>query len=527
MSTPNERSQSRLEQRQWQLLLIPAVIAVAWFAILASQRVGYEFELEWMEGALADHAARIVNGEPIYCAPTPEHVPFLYAPLLFWLGGGLMALGLDGLLALRLIAVVSSVGVAMLIGHWVRKETGRVIPGLVATGTFCAGYGWLFWWYDLARNDSPFLLAMLACAYALRHGGRHGWWVAALLATVGVLAKQSAAMWLPAIGIGALILDWRQGLKFGFAGVGAILVALGVMHLSSDGWSTFYLFEMPTHHGSVAENRLGFWTRDLWPMLPLVVLGVAGFAIRCRGEHLRGALFLAAVGSGGLVTSWLSRIHVGGFDNVLIYGFASACVLGTAGAFHVRAQWLLILQFGFLFWFDFRPDRMRVALPTEAHAEAHRELADYVRKQPRDVFLPGHGYITARAGKPACAHGQAIFDLMQVLPRLPNGMLDVLVLADEQRLATMSPRVREALVSYRDGMIRAMTTKSYSAIVLDTQLAGSFKYMFALAIDGPDGKPNTPDDFYRRRPGFVISKPRALNALVGYEAHSPFAYEAR
>jgi len=449
-------------------------------------------------------------------------VPFLYAPLLFWLGGGGIALGLDGILALRLVALASSLGVATLIGHWVKKETGHVLPGLVAVGVFLAGYGWLYWWYDLARNDSPFLLSMLLCAYALRHGGRHGWWVAALLAMVAVLAKQSAAMWLPAVGIGALILDWRRGVKFGFAGVGAIVLALGVMHMSSEGWSTFYLFEMPTYHGSVEANKLGFWTRDLWPMLPLVVAGITGFVSDCRAGRGRAALFLAAVGSGGLVTSWLSRIHVGGFDNVLLYGFAGACVLGPVAAARLRfLPWLLVVQFVFLFVFAFAPSRVRSALPSDAHRTAHEELFEYVRSRPGDVFMPAHGHITARAGKPTSAHGQAIYDLMQTLPNRADGAIDVLALQDEARLAQLSPRVRDALVSFRDGMHAAMTSRRYSAIILDEQIRGAYLYMFRLALVGPDGQLGTPDDLYESRPLDALSNPKALNPLVGFAADSP------
>ncbi|MCA8951096.1 MAG: hypothetical protein KDE27_16440 [Planctomycetes bacterium] len=519
--------ESRPERWMWLALAAAAAVAFGWLVWLASQRIGYPFELEWMEGALVDHAARVADGRPIYCAPTPEHVPFLYAPMLFWLGGGLIAGGVDGLLALRLVAAAASIGVAMLIGHWVRKETGRVLPGLVASGVFCAGYGWLFWWYDLARNDSLFLLAMLGCGYALQHGGRFGWLVAAGCATFGMLAKQSAAMWLPAIGIGALILDWRRGVKFGIAGVGGIALALGLLHLLTGGWSTFYLFEMPTYHGW--EDKWLYWTRDLWPMLPLVALGLVGFVAGCARGQARTALFLAAVGSGGIACSWLSRSHVGGFQNVLMYGFGVACVLGVAAAAQVRwLATLLFAQFGLLFWFDFASPPVRPrAVPPPAHRQAHEELLAYVRSQPRDVFVPAHGYVSSRVGKAASAHGQAIFDLMQTLPRAANGVLDVYALADEQRLAQMSPRVREALVSFRDGMLQAMVTKRYSALVLDEPIAPAYVEMFKYGILGPDMQPNTADDLYRRRPGYVISDPHALRPPVGYDVHSPLAYEAR
>ncbi len=55
-------------------------------------------------------ASRVADGLPLYCEPQAEHVPFLYAPLLFWLGGLSMKFGLDGIVALRLIATCSKEG---------------------------------------------------------------------------------------------------------------------------------------------------------------------------------------------------------------------------------------------------------------------------------------------------------------------------------------------------------------------------------------------------------------------------------
>jgi hypothetical protein len=515
----------------WGTSLAFAVLALVTFFVLASQRLVYPFELEWMEGAMVDHASRIANGLPLYCAPTPEHVPFLYAPLLFWIAGLAMKLGVPGLFALRLIAGAASVGTAMLIGHWVRKETGRFVPGLAASGLFLAGYGWLFWWYDLARNDSLFLLTTLSCAYTLRHGGPRRWLLAGVLAAIAVLAKQSAVMWLPAIGVGALLHDWKTALRFGVTGIAAIALSLGVLHLTSDGWSTFYLFEMPRHHGIEGSRKLGFWTEDLQPMLPLVALAGLGFVLRCRGGEIRNALFLAAVGSGGLVTSWFSRMHVGGFDNVMMYGFAAACVLGpvavigTGRVTRIVVPGLVLAQFLILGAIAWHRNPAVTALPSAAHRQAHEELFAYVQSQPRDVLILGHGGISARAGKATGAHGQAIFDLLQVLPKQPDGALDLLSLADPVRLAQLPGKANEALVSICDGLMKALIQQRYSAIVLDEQM-GVFEIMFRLGLVGPDGQQGTPDDLYRRRPGQLLTNGPALNPLVGFEAHSPYAWEA-
>lgn len=521
------------ERLLWALALALAALAAVQFLGLAAVRIPYPFEVEWMEGAMVDHASRIADGLPLYCAPGPEHVPFLYAPLLFWLGGFLMKLGVPGLLALRCIAAGATLATVMLIGHWVRRETGRVVPGLCATGLFLAGYGWLFWWYDLSRNDSLFLLSTLGCAYALRHGGNRRWLSAGLLAGVAVLAKQSALMWLPAIGVGALLHDWRNALKFAAVGIGAIALSLGGMHLATDGWSTFYLFEMPSHHGIEGSRKLGFWTEDLLPMLPLVLLGGIAFVARCQQGEPRQALYLAAIGSGGLVTSYLSRLHVGGFDNVMMYGFAAACILGPAAA-HAAARWaklmvpgVLVVQFGILGAISIARDPLRTALPSKAHQQAHEQLLAYVQAQPRDVLIPGHGGISARAGKATGAHGQAIFDLLSVLPRNAIGGMDLPVLVDPARLAQLPAKAQAALVSFRDGVTTALLSQRYSAIVLDELIGQEFQYLFLIGLAGPDGQLGTADDTYRRRAEPLLRDGPALNPLVGFTVHSPYALEAQ
>jgi hypothetical protein len=523
------------ERLLWPALLVTAGAATLLFFWLLSQRLTYPHELEWMEGAMVDHAARIADGQPLYCAPGVEHVPFLYAPLLFWLGGLGMKLGLPGLLALRLIAAACSVGTALLLGHWVRKETQRVIPGLVACGLFLGGYGWLFWWYDLARNDGLFLLLTLGTAFQLRHGGRSRWLSAAMLATLAVLAKQSALMWLPAIGVGALLHDWRCGLRFAIAGSLGVIVAVGALHLGSDGWSTFYLFEMPRHHGIEGSRKIGFWTEDVLPMLPLLGLGLMGFIWRCQaGEH-QSALYLAAVGSGGLLCSWLSRLHVGGFDNVMMYGFAGACLLGSIAAVQpagmprwrtLTAGMLLGGQFLLLGYLAWNRQPMRTALPSSQHAESHVDLHVYLQQVQGHVFLPGHGGMTRRHGKPASAHGQAVFDLLQALPRTPTGELELAAILDTPRLQQLPGKTGLALLAFRDDVMAALLQQRLGAIVLDAQLGPAFEQLFVFGVAGPDGQPGTPDDRYRRRAESLVKNGPALNPLIGFVVHSPYALEA-
>ena len=508
----------------WRLALLAAAVAIGGFALAVSQRLPYPHELEWMEGALVDHASRVANGLPLYCEPSPEHVPFLYAPLLFWLGGLGMTLGLDGLLALRLVAVGSTLGCALLIGHWVRMERARVLPGLVASGLFLAGYGWLAWWYDLARNDALFVFFVLATAYQLRHGGARRWLWAAALATVALLAKQSALLWLPAVGVGALCLDWRMALRFGIASVLGMALAIGALHITSDGWSTFYLFEMPQQHGVEGSRKLGFWTEDLVPMLPLLGLGLCGFVAQCRAGTVRQALFLAAFGSGALMASWFSRMHTGGFDNVMMYGFAGACVLGPIAATSLRwlGPLLLLVQFAWLGQQAWQRG-VHTLLPSAAHRRAHEELAAFVQAQPGPVWIPGHGGIALRAGKGTGAHGQAIFDLLQVLPKVPGKGMDLEALVDRTRLASLSARARRAVIALMDSTAAALNERRFAAIVVEETGTAMFPLLFAPGLVGADQALGTADDTYVRATGPLLTEPTAIKPLLGYDVHSPYA----
>jgi hypothetical protein len=517
----------------WLVLLAVAAAAAAFFAFVAASRIGYPHDLEWMEGALADHAARVADGLPLYAAPGPEHVPFLYSPLLFWLGALGMKLGLDGVLALRLVAVGSAVASALLIGHWVERAGGRVLPGLVAVGLFFAGYGWLAWWYDLARNDTLFVFAALATGYVLLEGGSRRWFWAGLLAAVALLAKQSALLWLPALGLGLLLTDWRTAVRFGLTAAGAMATSIAALHVASDGWSTFYVFEMPRHHGWVGDRKLGFWTEDLVPMLPLVALAVLGFVTACRRGAFARALPLLMFGGGAVAASWLSRMHVGGFDNVLIYAFAAGCVLGPIaaaeanGRLRLVAQGLLVLQFGLLAHRAWQRWHSEPPLPTPAHAHAHEELRAFVAAQPGPVWLPGHGHVGYRAGKGTSAHGQAIFDVLQALPKLEDGTFDLGALVERQRLAHLPPRVQNAITTLMDSTTAALREGRFAAIVVDEIGTGLFPLLFASGLVGADGRFGTDDDPYVRAPSGLLSEPNAIRPLLGYDLRAPYVMQRR
>jgi hypothetical protein len=170
---------------------------------------------------------------------------------------------------------------------------------------------------------------------------------------------------------------------------------------------------------------------------------------------------------------------------------------------------------------------MRTLLPSAAHAQAHDELRAFVAAQPGPVWIPGHGHVTTRAGKGTGAHGQAIFDLMQLLPKQPDGLFDLAALTDRSRLQGLSPKGREALAALLDAAVASLRERRLGAVILDEVGVHAFLFVFAPGLVGPDGVFGTDDDPYVRLPGPLLTEPRAIAPLLGYDVHSPYALVPR
>jgi hypothetical protein len=143
------------------------------------------------------------------------------------------------------------------------------------------------------------------------------------------------------------------------------------------------------------------------------------------------------------------------------------------------------------------------------------------------VWIPAHGHIAYRAGKGTGAHGQAIFDLMQMLPKQPDGMFDLSALVDTSKLSHLSERARTALGRAMSNITTTLIEKHYSALIIDEVGAGMFPGLFYAGLVGGDGQLGTQDDPYVRIPGYAISNPKAIKPLLGYVVHSPYVLVRR
>jgi hypothetical protein len=208
-----------------------------------------------------------------------------------------------------------------------------------------------------------------------------------------------------------------------------------VSELATSGLFRYYAFIVPARHSLDWPRWSRMFVEDLGKPLPIAsALGLSSLAsvfTELRGRARTGprpAVLYACMLLGVLAGCWQSRLHLGGFRNVLIPAHALLAI-GTGLALaraHARSArlgtrpalaWAFALSglvLGQLWMLRYDP---AVHVPTAAHRRAVEQLHARLRALPGRVLVPYHGQLAAVAGKPAHGHQMAITDLYRGGPR--------------------------------------------------------------------------------------------------------------
>lgn len=377
-----------------------------------------------MEGGSLDHVRRILTGQALYVSPSLEFVPYIYTPLYFYLSAGLSGIMGLGFVPLRLISLASSLGCFAVIFLMVRRETRSIVGALLASGLVAATFRLSGAWFDLARVDSLCLLLLLGGFYLVRRSwARPIYALAGLLLALAFLTKQIAlATALPILGYAALI-DWRRSLLL-VATFGGLVTAstLALDHIH-DGWYMYYIYRLPRGHEIIASEFHKFWIRDLLRPLPIAVAMSAFCLQRClRKPFARENLFYPMLAVGMIGGSLSARVHLGGYDNVLMPAYSVVAILFGLGVHEMaRSKHMgrysriviagvylaCLVQFGLL---RYDPAEQ---IPTDEDLTSGSQLVDMIRGIDGDAWMPDHGFIAAEAGKRWYAHRMAIHDVLR------------------------------------------------------------------------------------------------------------------
>ena len=291
------------------------VLGLGYFVVCVVGRLGSPWPLEWMEGASALHAQRLVRGLPLYAAPRAEFIPFVYPPLSYLpMGLGLLVSG-GALWGARLSSVVATLASCIALWRAGRHVSGTH-AGLLAAGLFAMGYGYTGGFIDLARVDAWFC-ALSLCAVERLCARRYTQGL--LVLALACLTKQHAVLLLAAASGGLWFVHGRSSVRAIIASWLALAASIAAICALSDGWFWTYCVTVPARHGVEPSLLISFVLVDLCLYLPLLI-GLCGYFVATRRDpasHVLSLLLLAAV-----VASALGRAHPGGDDNVRLPAYA-------------------------------------------------------------------------------------------------------------------------------------------------------------------------------------------------------------
>ncbi|PWT92533.1 MAG: hypothetical protein C5B54_03340 [Acidobacteria bacterium] len=424
------------------LLAVSSLAYIALFLGIAFLRMKYPFELEWMEGGHVDNVLRIIQGKKLYLAPSLDYVSFIYPPLFYYMGVPFIRIFGVSIFSLRLLSFLFTIATFGLLFHFVRKETKTPLLGLIAVGFYAASFALSGGWFDLARVDSAFLFFILLALYLLRfHETKWSAIVAGLLFFLSFLTKQSALMASVITGIGLLIYDRKRALLFLLFSLGMIGLSIIVLDRIYDGWFSYFIFissEVPLERKMFLE----FWTKDVALAVP-IAMALAGwllYELFRTGD--RKQFFFYAVSTCMMnLLAWVSRVHNGGFINVLMPLHLQVAILIALALKFLESRTVIIsiLCIAQFLVMIYNPQKL---LPAAQDRMAGEQMIQRLKAVNGDVLIPYHGFYSVMAGKQSHAHIAEVFDIIAA--------------GDAQAASTLVQDVRKRLKA-----------KEFAAIVLD------------------------------------------------------------
>jgi hypothetical protein len=504
------------------LAAVAALAPIAAYIWVAVHRLGYPYELDWLEGGAVELVSRVIHGQPLYTAPTLAYVSYTYPPLFTYVSAAVAAVTGVGFLPLRLVSFASSLAAFAVLWRWVLAATGDRLAGIVSAGLFAATYSLTGWWFDVGRLDSFYLALTLAALWLGRRAQTVKFGVA--VGAVAFLAFFTKQIALVAI-LPALVWLTFARPRVGAAALATLLSGVVASTLILDdlsgGWYRYFVLGELAGQPWQPRMWVGFWRLDLyrhlrplaWLLAGTGVVALAGVALGLRraaverrafwpvrslrwrrGSRSGGRLGIGyelAAAAGMLVATWFSRLHTGGYLNVLLPAYAACALLGGIAFARTRrlgalpalvAVALVLLQLGQLLAV---PER---AVPTRADRVAGAALIARLRTLPGPVLVLAHPWYGTLAGKGSFAQADALTEVLR---------------SDSAPGATdLSRALRGSLNRYD---IRAVVLDKGPPSWLESQLAKDFvleSYRFAGAQPRPPADlRGAPVRLYVRRSG--------------------------
>jgi len=408
------------------LLFLAAIYYILIFIFLAFFRIPYPFELEWLEGNMLEHVLRVLDGEKLYVEPSLSFISCIYTPLYYYLAALLSLIMGKGFLSLRFLSFTATLGTFFIIYRLIKRETSSIFTAIIAVGLYAATYQLSGAWFDIARNDALGLFLALVTIYILRFNSNpKGYFLSGLFMSLAIFTRQTFIILFIPLTLYVILTGKRRCLYF--IGSTILITGLGTLVLNSinNGWFFYYTCFLSMNHEFVPSVLTSFWTTDiLAPLTIAFTLGILYLYNLYSEKQRTNLLFYILVFIGMTGASWIARLHIGGWNNVLMPAYAVVAIL-----FGLGAHWLMVrftfsslrqemitrcfIGLTFLAQFYFLMYDPLTQLPSQKDLEAGNRLLETVSSFEGEVLIPYHGYLNTMAGKKSHFHNMAMIDIIR------------------------------------------------------------------------------------------------------------------
>jgi|GEM_PF-6430753 len=373
-----------------------AIAFIVLFLETAIRRIGYPFELEWLEGVLALQAERISSGQNPYPLPSAGFMPLNYPPFFQALGAPLISAGLSPLFSLRLISLASAICWMALSGIIVGKATSDRAWGIVAAGMYASAYASVGAWYDLARVDSLWVLLVgvaLALVWNNYSSRRAALSCVALIASL--FCKQPSILFVFPI-TAAIALKSRKAAWWYFVSTLAGLMLGAALIEAVTHYYTFYTIATVKGSPWLFDQFISRWGYAVKRFPFEILLGLIAVRGVIREKRPLNELRLSGGGVMAAIIATASMfMKKGAYPNDVMITLALGIlfvftVLKPRPAFAILAIVAMMSHF-------YLPGRAMV--PTATDAQAGRRFIEQLKSMPRPFFLPSHPYYAWLAGE--------------------------------------------------------------------------------------------------------------------------------
>ena len=392
---------------------LAGLAAIAGFAFVALSRLGYPFEVEWLESNSLVEVHRVLAGQPLYAAPSAGYVPDGYPPLYFAVSAAVAAVSGVSYLPLRLVSLVSALVCFGLLGRLVQRETSSAAAGTAAAGLFAGTYFVTRTWFDAGRVDSLFLALSLGGLYAAwRMRGTRGAVAAGVLLAAAALTKQTGfaeAVMVPGVLLGG---PRRRLAWIALASAAAVTgVTTLILGAASHGWYVYYVFELMSQH-SLSPGAAGVFAVSVLTALGLALPAAVSGVRRVPPEVLAGCAAM-------IIEGFAALAHSGGGVNDVLPAYLAVALLaglalGTPNGWRTAAAGGLVLAQTVLLLTSMHPSR---AIPAGADRAAGTRVLAGMKALGGTVADPTDPALGPQAGLPAVAHADAAGDVLRAANR--------------------------------------------------------------------------------------------------------------